>query len=475
MKKTVRIFSILIVLFSYQVNGQAVINLGKTNQVIDGFGGSSAWSGQLSTAVLDALYKNGNNQLGFSIIRLRIDPNKAWTDEAANAKNAKSRGATVFATPWTPPASMKTNNNTVGGQLMPTSYGAYATYLNQFINYVGTNNIDIISLQNEPDITVTYESCTWNGTQMHDFCLNNAGTLIKPVMMAESFNFNYALTDPTLNDAAAAKNVSYVGGHLYGPQPKLYTKALNMGKRVWMTEWYNSNVTAGGLVSYGKQILDCMYQNFSAYVYWWMQNSDGVISPAGVPNKNGYILAQFAKYIRPGYHRVDATYNPQTGVYVVAFKGPTKVVVVAINNGTTSKSQQFTIQNGGVSGMSKYTTSISKNIASDGNVSVMNGSFTSTLDAQSVTTFEGTSTITGIEESTEDISSIQIFPNPFVNSFEILTTESCAYSIHDASGRMVEEGKTSGKEKIGMNLQSGVYLVKITTSHETKITKVVKQ
>ena len=398
MKKTILLFLILVsgVLTPMLTFGQvSTINFNNQHQKIDGFGGSSAWQGQLNTAELNTLFKNGAGQLGFNILRLRIDPTMAWAQEAANAKNAKALGATVFATPWTPPASMKTNNNTVGGQLLTSSYAAYASYLNQFINYVGTNNIDIISLQNEPDFNPTYESCSWDAAQFHTFCLNNAGSIIKPVMMPESFHYDFTLSDPTLNDPAAAKNISYVGGHLYGVEPQTYTNAINLGKPVWMTEWNATDYSSTGLMVLGKQILDCMYQNFNAYVYWWVAEAgNGVISSAGVPNGYGYIMAQFSKFVRPGYYRVDATYNPQSGVYVVAFKGDGNYVVVTVNNSTSSKTQQFALENGTVANMTKYTTSISKNISDDGTVAVTGGTFTSTLDAQSVTTFVGTSTTT---------------------------------------------------------------------------------
>ena len=396
MKKIVLLFLCYSVLVPIVIFGQtATVNFNNQHQKIDGFGGSSAWSGQLSSTVMQTLYQNGNNQLGFNILRCRIDPTMAWTDESVNAKNAKALGATVFATPWSPPASMKTNNNVVGGQLLTTSYAAYASYLNQFINYVGTNNIDIISLQNEPDFNPTYESCSWNASQFHDFCLNNAGSIIKPVMMPESFHYDTTLSDPTLNDAAAAKNISYIGGHLYGANPASYNKALKLGKPLWMTEWNATDYSATGLMVLGKQILDCMNQNFNAYVYWWMTEAgNGVISTTGVPNGYGYIMAQFAKYVRPGYYRVDATYNPQSGVYVVAFKGNGNYVIVTVNNSTSAKTQQFALQNGSVSTMTKYTTSISKNVANDGTVTVSNNSFTSTLDAQSVTTFVGVSNTT---------------------------------------------------------------------------------
>src|SRR6185437_1899303 len=409
MKKTILRFLMLIagVLTPMLTFGQAAtVNFNNQHQIIDGFGGSSAWQGQLNTAELNTLFKNGTGQLGLNILRLRIDPTMAWAQEAANAKNAKALGATVFATPWTPPASMKTNNNTVGGQLLTTSYAAYASYLNQFINYVGTSNIDIISLQNEPDFNPTYESCSWNATQFHNFCLNNAGSIIKPVMMPESFHYDFTLSDQTLNDPAAAKNISYIGGHLYGVEPQTYTNAINHGKPVWMTEWNATDYSATGLMVLGKQILDCMYQNYNAYVYWWVAEAgNGIISSSGTPNGYGYIMAQFAKYVRPGYYRVDATYNPQSGVYVVAFKGNGNYVIVTVNNSTSSKTQQFSLENGTVSSMTKYTTSVSKNISNDGNIAVTGSSFTSTLDAQSVTTFVGTTTTTTCATSAPTVTS----------------------------------------------------------------------
>ncbi|MBN1759992.1 MAG: hypothetical protein JW863_16820, partial [Chitinispirillaceae bacterium] len=41
------------------------VDFSKTHQEIDGFGGSSAWSGKLTDAMMDGLYKNGPTQVGF--------------------------------------------------------------------------------------------------------------------------------------------------------------------------------------------------------------------------------------------------------------------------------------------------------------------------------------------------------------------------------------------------------------------------
>lgn len=56
----------------------------------------------------------------------------------------------VFATPWSPPASMKSNGSTTGGSLNSSSYGAYANHLSDFCNYMSNNGASLyaISVQN---------------------------------------------------------------------------------------------------------------------------------------------------------------------------------------------------------------------------------------------------------------------------------------------------------------------------------------
>ena len=112
----------------------ADINFGTTEQTIRGFGGSEAWMPQFSAAEANALFGTGSGQLGLSILRLRIDPSSTtggsnWATELANAQAAHSLGATIIATPWTPPAAWKSSNSTIEGTLNTSEYGAYANYL----------------------------------------------------------------------------------------------------------------------------------------------------------------------------------------------------------------------------------------------------------------------------------------------------------------------------------------------------------
>jgi len=97
-------------------------------------------------------------------------------------------------------------------------------------------------------------------------------------------------------------------------------------------------------------------------------------------------MGQFSKYIRPGAHRVSATYQPQNNLNVQAFAGVPNVIV-ALNRGTSALSQTFAITLASITSLHKYTTSNSKKLNDDGTVAVTNNTFTASLDAQSVTTF----------------------------------------------------------------------------------------
>ena len=374
-------------------SGAACIDFTVVQQEIDGLGAAAPGSDVLATAVLDAAFKNDTlNQLGLSILRVEIDPSgqSAWGSPKTNATNAKSRGLKyVFATPWSPPASMKSNNSTVGGQLNTASYADYAAYLNSFYTYMGGAGgaVDIISVQNEPNVVVTYISTTWSATQLYNFTKTNAQAIGAPYMMPETYNYDTSYSDPTLNDATAAANVSYIGLHLYGAQIKSYTLAVQKQKKIWMTEHYFDPEDIGTRMSMAKEIMDCFNNQMNAYDWWYLVTPNcNLTTSSGTLTNKGYVMGQFSKYIRPGAHRVSATYQPQNNVNVQAFAGTPNVIVV-LNRGTSAVSQAFAITGGTLTSLHKYTTSNSKKLSDDGAVTVAGNSFTASLDAQSVTTF----------------------------------------------------------------------------------------
>jgi glucuronoarabinoxylan endo-1,4-beta-xylanase len=113
----------------------------------------------------------------------------------------------------------------------------------------------------------------------------------------------------------------------------------------------------------------------------------GPIHEDGYVTKRGYVMSQYARFIRPGFLKVDATANPYTGVYVTAYKNASRIVIVAVNMSSSSIFQTFKIQNGTVTTFTPYVTSSTKNCAQAGNIGVSGDSLAATLNPSSVTTF----------------------------------------------------------------------------------------
>nr|4FMV_A Chain A, Glucuronoarabinoxylan endo-1,4-beta-xylanase [Ruminiclostridium papyrosolvens DSM 2782] len=380
------------------------VNLGSTKQEIRGFGASSAWCGTISDYVMNSLY----GDLGYSILRLRIEEGigdawktgnfSKWSPELANAKKASAKGAIVFASPWNPPASMQENFSKSGDssaqRLRYDKYTEYAQYLNAYVKYMKDNGVDLyaISVQNEPDYAQDWT--WWTPQEMLNFMKNNAGSINCRVMAPESFQFLKNMSDPILNDATALDNMDVLGCHFYGTSVNNMAYPLyqqkSAGKELWMTEKYFDDDTTGNIMNMSKEIHDSMVTgNMNAYIYWWITWPNGLATSSGTIYKRAYVLGQFAKFIRPGYKRVDATATPNTNVYVSAYTGDNKAVIVAINTGTAAVSQKFNFQNGSASSVVSYVTDSSRNMAAGANIAVTNGSFTAQLPAQSITTFVG--------------------------------------------------------------------------------------
>jgi glucuronoarabinoxylan endo-1,4-beta-xylanase len=374
------------------------VDLNATKQTIRGFGGMNhpIWISDLTDSQRTTAFGNGDGQIGMSILRIHVDENSNnWSQELATAKRAVALGAIVFASPWNPPSSM---TEVVNGQkrLRYNQYGAYANHLNSFVSYMKQNGVDIyaISIQNEPDYAAEWTA--WTPQEILNFMKSNAGSIQTRVIAPESFQYRKVMSDPILNDTQALANMDILGAHLYGTQlrdfPYPLFKQKGQGKELWMTEVYtesSNDANAWPLaLDVAYNIHNSMVEaEFNAYVWWYIRRSYGLIKDDGQVSKRGYAMAQYSKFIRPGYVRVDATKNPTSDVYVSAYKSGQNVVVVVVNRSASSKNLSLSVNGANVQSFTKYTTSGSKNVRNDGTVSNSNGGFALSLDAQSVTTF----------------------------------------------------------------------------------------
>ncbi|MEU9791437.1 glycoside hydrolase family 30 beta sandwich domain-containing protein [Streptomyces sparsogenes] len=374
-------------------------------QAIRGFGGMNhtVWISDLTPAQRETAFGNGDGQLGFSVLRIPVHENRAdWSREVATARRATEHGATVIASPWNPPASM-VETFVHGGQskakrLRYDMYGAYARHLDDFSRYMRDNGVNLyaVSVQNEPDYA--HDWTWWTPSEMVRFLRDHAGSIGAKVIAPESFQYVKSFSDPILNDPGALANLDILGAHLYGtpyqsfPYPLFQQKGK--GKELWMTEVYYPNSSDSAdlwpqALDVGEHIHRALVEGgFQTYVWWYIRRGYGPMREDGQISKRGAMMAHFSKFVRPGYVRIDATSNPQSNLYVSAYKGgDSKVVIVAVNKNTTSVSQPFTIVNNTSSNVSSWLTDASRNLAPRGVISAQNGSFTGELPARSVTTF----------------------------------------------------------------------------------------
>jgi glucuronoarabinoxylan endo-1,4-beta-xylanase len=392
----------------------STIDMAVPRQTIRGFGGTNylPWRPDMTTDEIKKAFGTDSGQIGLSILRLRVPSQESeFQRNVATAKTASAMGASIIASPWTPPARMKTNSNLVGGRLSDTCYGSYAAYLKSFVEFMASSGAPIyaLSIQNEPDISVLYESCSWNASQMLAFVKNNAPVVGTRIIIPESFNFDRTLSDPILNDSVAASHVSIIGGHIYGGGftgflwslyqsvvggghvggggLTAYSLAISRGKELWMTEHLVTDTSWSAVLGTAKEIHDCLNDGMSAYLWWYIVRFYGPILEDGSVSKRGYVMSQYARFIRPGYLKVDATANPQSGVYVTACKIGPKLTIVVINTGSSSVEQAFAIKNGTVVSLTPYVTSNTENCARGNAIAASNGSFTATLRPSSVTTY----------------------------------------------------------------------------------------
>ncbi len=298
---------------------------------------------------------------------------------------AKKRGCgRFFSTAWSPPAWMKTTRMVNrGGQLRNDMYQAYADYLAEYVlGYKKHFGIEIyaISPANEPDFLAPWPSCIWSGEQLAVFLrtaliptFERRGVTAE-IIVNEDARWTDLSINTILDDPACAKAVNIVAAHAYTDDYTPYVplckrtgvfhQALKQGKRVWETEVSAdgkniTNITDG---VYWARLLHThvVEDQVSAWLWWWgasiAEKSRG--SLLGIDPKNGmyeltkrlFTIGQYARFIRPGAHRIEATAMPDKDVDLSAFHDDAsgKTIVVAINRGMQERSFPVTLK--GVTG-----------------------------------------------------------------------------------------------------------------------------
>jgi glucosylceramidase len=134
----------------------------------------------------------------------------------------------MFASPWSPPAYMKSNNSMLqGGKLKPEFYQSWANYYTKFIKAYQSEGIPIwgLTIQNEPMATQKWESCIYSADEERDFLKNYLGPTLKReglgdkkiIVWDHNRDLIYQRASTILADPEVAKFVWGIGFHWYEP------------------------------------------------------------------------------------------------------------------------------------------------------------------------------------------------------------------------------------------------------------------
>jgi len=383
---------------------------GETAQTIDGFGASSAWtSPSLSTAQSDALF-SPTLGLGLSLLRMRIAPN-GTTSELVTAQRAIARGARVWATPWSPPAEWKTNNDASnGGNLLPERYPDWAARLADFAQSMKNSGVPLaaLSAQNEPNYTATWESCVWTPATITTFIRDHLGPALASrglstrVLAPEVINANGfpSFANALLNDSVARSYLSHLALHCYGAEPTAFPAAAANGIRYWQTEFTDDGADSDPGMDSALRVSEAIHKFLTvsqgnAWHYWWITPNPANAATTGslyensVLAKRAYALGNWARFVRPGHVRV-GTYGSDETLRISAYASPTsrRLSVVVVNSDVTERVVPLSLTGGRAPSLTPWETSAARSLASRPALSpATDGSYSLSSPARSVTTF----------------------------------------------------------------------------------------
>lgn len=289
---------------------------------------------------------------------------------------AASRGKlNIFASPWSPPAFMKDNNDILhGGKLKPEFYQSWANYYTRFIKAYQVEGVPIwgISIQNEPMATQKWESCIYTAEEERDFLKNYLGPTMKREGLAEkkiiAWDHNrdliYQRVSTILADPKAAGFVWGIGFHWYEPWSggdPMFDKVRLVyqtfpEKHLIFTEGCVDSFDAKriGEWKFGEQYGRSMINDFNNGTVGWT-DWNILLDERGGPNhvenfcfapvhantKTGeltylssyYYIGHFSKFIQPGAKRI-ASSPSRSQLLSTAFLNPDGKVTVVVMNPT---------------------------------------------------------------------------------------------------------------------------------------------
>lgn len=372
-------------------------------QEIEGFGGAFT---EAASATLDKMsaekrkeilnsYFNPETGLGYTLCRTHINScdfslgNYAYVEEEGDVElktfnidrdkkslipfirdaiAVKGSNFKLFASPWSPPAWMKTTGKmNQGGKLKDVYKDTWARYFVKYIDAYAAEGIKIwgVTVQNEPKAVQSWDSCIYTAQEERDFVKYHLGPTfeksdhgdVKIIIWDHNKERAYERSKVAFSDSEAAKYIWGVGFHWYSGDHFETLDALNRmfpDKKLIFTEGcQEGGVKLGSWATgerYGHDIMGDLNSFTAAWVDWNL-----LLDEKGGPNHVGnycdapiiadtasdsviyessyYYIGHFSKFIKSGAKRI-ACSKYTDKLETTAFKNPDGEIVVIVLNRT---------------------------------------------------------------------------------------------------------------------------------------------
>lgn len=277
----------------------------------------------------------------------------------------------LLGSPWSPPAWMKSNNSTIGGELLEQHFGSYALYFVKYIQAMQQQGIhlDAVTVQNEPLHPGNNPSLLMHAWDQANFIKNHLGPAFKKAGLDTKIIIYDHNTDhveypiAVLNDKEAKPYIDGSAFHLYnGSIEELdKLKQAHPDKNIYFTEqWVGANSDFNdSLMWHIEHLIIGAPRHWARNVLQWNLSSDAKLQPhtkggcslcLGALTIEGqqvkrnvayYIIAHATKVVPQGSVRIDSVSTQD--IRHVAYLRPDGRYALIVQN-ITQESKGFNLQ-----------------------------------------------------------------------------------------------------------------------------------
>ena len=268
----------------------------------------------------------------------------------------------LFASPWSPPAWMKTNGNMLyGGKLKHSYYQTWANYFVKYLKAFSAEGLPVwgVTVQNEPMATQVWESCVYTADEEKDFVRDYLGPTfrkdglggVKIMIWDHNRGIMYQRAQAAYEDPKASQYIWGTAFHWYVGEHFDNVRIVHDAfpdKRLLFTEGSTAGSWTAGY-HLAKNVINDLNDWANGWVFWnlLLDYRGGPRHAGGLEGSNiisvdstgtkvifnppFYVFEQFSKFIRPGAKRIACTSNDDD-LLATAFVNPDGRIVAVIFN-----------------------------------------------------------------------------------------------------------------------------------------------